>query len=203
MPPLSFVLRFLSWACGLFHEMSAWACAGTITITIVPILHISISNMRISTRLDDMKPAHCTPTPQPYVRNRPGRTLSTKYHRLIILLVMLHGPRNAGCSTLLNVEAWSRLVVFFVCSLHRNTCRPPCSMLRFRRKVTRFYCSTKLSSPPENPNDFTCTSRSSRNRYERKTGEIMSSDSAIFDTEANRSSFFAYMAVHIKASIDL
>ena len=118
-----------------------------------------------------------------------GRILSTKYHRLIILLVMLHDPRNAGCSTLLNVEVWSRLVVFFVCALllHRNTCTT--TMLRSRRKVTCFYCSTKLSSPPENPNDFTCTSCSSRNRYDPKTGEIMSSDPAMFDTEANRSSF--------------
>jgi hypothetical protein len=63
------------------------------------------------------------------------------------------------------------------------------TMLRSRRKVTCFYCSTKLSSPPEDPNDFTCTSCSSRNRYDPKTGEIMSSDPAMFDAEANKSSF--------------
>lgn len=63
------------------------------------------------------------------------------------------------------------------------------TMLRSRRKVTCFYCSTKLSSPPEDPNDFTCTSCSSRNRYDPKTGEIMSSDPAMFDTEANKPSF--------------
>lgn len=63
------------------------------------------------------------------------------------------------------------------------------TMLRSRRKVTCFYCSTKLSPPPEDPNNFTCTSCSSRNRYDPKTGEIMSSDPAMFDEEANKSSF--------------
>jgi Ima1 N-terminal domain len=62
-------------------------------------------------------------------------------------------------------------------------------LLGLRRKPRCFYCQHVLDTAPADPYNFECPSCASRNHVDPKTGEIASSEPAMYDTMANSQSF--------------
>ncbi|KAG8852452.1 hypothetical protein FRB91_006446 [Serendipita sp. 411] len=73
-------------------------------------------------------------------------------------------------------------------------------LLGLRRKPRCFYCQHLLENAPLDPFNFECPSCTSMNHYDRETGEIRSSEPAMYDVQANSSSY-ARRATPDKATI--
>jgi phage FluMu protein Com len=62
-------------------------------------------------------------------------------------------------------------------------------LLGLRQKPRCFYCQHVLDTAPADPYNFECPSCASTNHFDPKTGEIASSEPAMYDTMANSQSF--------------